>query len=536
MRILLKRNARGWQTMLWRGAGEVPAGPKLGEVVARGRSALLAWRQQLHDSGAHAAWCAEFPKSGLGEGELCLGYAELAAAACAQPDVNEWHWDVPPEWHSSRSVRRALRQKGMPVLGSRFVDAWLDISCFSVAAILAWLSLLVDAVRHARTSRALPAQGWLLAVHGEWSNRTRHVLLEAVGARPPAAVLVVGRPHIYLRRLQNVWRSALGTSTLPAMIRPWSLVDVMAAVPQMACIAVEAIRIGVQAPYLPPFRERVAMLYRAYMGMASKRWWQRQSHAPGVVVYGHTGNADTTLLELAQQRDDQRTWHVVHGISSGLNFTGRSSVAVFRCQHDAKWHERLGGYGRCMHLPAPVPVPVAGFSGLLLLTNYAHPMNVEYRLSGTQAEESVLHAVANAAAQLGDGNHVLQWRPHPVMATLAQGAQDVLRKTAHKLGFRELPPQQDWLEAARQARWVVTTASTVAIQLLEAGVVPVVLIPDWIDAGCALANHPLALRGWARLPEVLASLDNAEHRNELFAAAWQAIGPGRLATAKDWME
>src|SRR5690606_10008897 len=141
--------------------------------------------------------------------------------------------------------------------------------------------------------------------------------------------------------------------------------------------------------------------------------------------------ADTTLLELAQQATGQQTWHVVHGVSAGLNFTGRSSVAVFTCAHDARWHERLQGYGRCMHLPVPLPAPVAGASGLLLLTSYAHRMNMECRLSGTRAEEAVLQGVSGAAARLGEAT--LQWRPHPALAALDRTDQEALRWVAGRL-------------------------------------------------------------------------------------------------------
>jgi hypothetical protein len=324
---------------------------------------------------------------------------------------------------------------------------------------------------------------------------------------------------------------------LPALVRPWSLGSVLLSLPSACGAIIEAMRIAVRAPYLPAFRERIGMMYRIHMGLASARWWRRQRPRPQRIVYGHTGNADSTLLEIAQRSSGQQTWHVVHGVSAGLNFTGRSSVAVFACEHDARWHERLEGYGRCLHFPAPMPAPVSGGSGLLLLTNYAHPMNLECRVSGTSAEEAVLRAVSAAAAQLGVAEGGLHWRPHPALAALDRTDQDALRWVAGRAGFRELPSSVDWLEHARNARWVVTTASTVAIQLLEAGVVSVVLIPHWLDPDCALARQPLALRDMALLPQVLAGMGQAAtDRGEALAAAWQAIGPGRPAKTTDWME
>jgi hypothetical protein len=513
-------------------SSDAPPSPE--DALRRGRRAALAWRRRLIDDGESEAACAEFPKATIGEGEVAIGYAELVAERCASGGEAGFSVAAPRQWLSRRSVARALRARGLPVAhGANGVI--MDALSMLVAGIAAWCMLLLHAVTYARTSDTPPGEGWWLAVHGEWSNRTRHVLAAVAGSTPPSAILVLGRPRSGLSAVAAEWSSRLGIASLPMILRPWSLACVLQSVPAACAATAGAMRISASAPYLPSFSERVGMLYRTYLGLSSARWWHHQRPRPRRVVYGHTGNADTTPLELAQQGTGQQTWHIVHGISNGLNFTGRSSVAAFACAHDAHWHDRLGGYGRCLHFPALIPATVLGPSGLLLLTNYAHPMNVEYRASGTGAEEAVLHAVSSAARRIGVSE--LAWRPHPALASLDKAEQDALRSVARTLGFLELPPEQDWLEVARRSRWVVTTASTVCIQLLEAGVVPVVLVPDWMDPDCALTHHPLSVRELARLPEALSSLGETElDRCQIHSKAWRKIGPARNATAADWME
>lgn len=514
-------------------AGEKSA-PGPNTAVQRGRRVVLDWRDRLIAAAESEAVCAEFPKAAIGEGEIALGYAELVADRCIAGNEDDFVVIAPRPWLSRRSVKMALHARGMRVAPSGG-GAILDALSMLVAGFLAWCLLLLHALLHARHSGPVRASRWWLAVQGEWSNRTRHVLPEAIGENAPSTVLVLGRPTRHLSRVAEEWKSRLNAVSLPTLVRPWSLASVLLALPSSCWATVDAMRVAASAPYLPAFRERIGMAYRTHMGLASVQWWRRQRQRPQRVIYGHTGNADTTLLELAQQASGQETVHVVHGVSSGLNFTGRSSAAIFACAHDMRWHKRLGGYGQCRYLPAPVPAGVSGGSGLFLLTNYAHPMNVECRISGTNAEQEVLRAVSSAAGQLGEAE--LSWRPHPALTALDPVEQQELRRAANHLGFHELPQEQDWLRAARNARWVVTTASTVVIQLLQAGVVPVVLIPAWLDPECALARHPLAIQEIACLPEALSNLEQARFdRGELLTTAWQAIGPGSPSTVMDWLE
>lgn len=537
MRAVHVRCVRGsWQIRVISSRRRDALTPELDRVLDVGREAVLRWRNRLVAQAGLSGLTEEFTKAAIGEGEIAVGYAERIAQYCASADSA--YFDVVPDrsWISRRSIMVALRERGISAFGSHSIKA-IDALSILVASALAWMLLLVHTLVSARTTSDLRGGRWWLAVYGEWSNRTRHVLPAVCGNELPGVVLVLGRPRIGLFNLAMEWKRRLGCDGLPPLMRPWSLSSLLVGLPLAIKATIRSMGIAANAPFLPGMRERVGMLYRIHLGLASACWWSGLRKRPESVVYGHTGTADSTLLELAQHESGVRTIHVVHGVSSGLNFTGSSSAAIFSCAHDARWHERLGGYGRCFSLPAPVPRSSMGNTGLMLLTNYAHPMNLDYRVSGVCTERDVLRAVSAAVRSLRPEMTPLVWKPHPAFTNLPPVEQSDLLSSAHQLGFRPFPSGVDWLDAARNARWVVTTASTAALQLLEAGIVPVVLLPRWIDKDCALSRYPLAVRDLDQLTGALAILDSKiAVWDELLDQAWRDIGPGRFGTISDWTE
>lgn len=496
-----------------------------GVAARRGRKTLHAWRKRLMQANARESWQAEFPKACLGEGEVAIGYAEALADECAEIGAHRCGTKaVTGPWLSPRSLRLGLRARGQQVALLRW-QRWLDRSSFLIAAIVAWCSLLALSLRHTPHSQKAPVEGdWMLAVHGEWSNRTRHVLQLVAGRNPPACILVLGRPQQSLARLQELWSARLEGAELPPLQRPWSLPAVWSSLPACTTATVECLRIASAAPYLPPFRERIAMLWRAFLGEASAIWWRRQPTVASPILYGHTGTADTTLLELAQQAGGCDTLHAVHGISGGLNFTGRSSVAVFRCGHDARWHSELGGYGRCVSDLRPPPTVQAGGAGIVLFSSLAHPMHPGYRALELAEEKAALQLVATAAAELR-GDVPLTWKPHPAINGLPEPVRHNLVAFARSLGYAVVAPDSEWREVAGNAAHLVTTASTMVVDLLALGCLPILIASDWIDPDSALAAYPRVVHDVDGLTHLFRLGMASSNDGHAFASAWKQIEP-----------
>ena len=444
----------------------------------RGAARLERWRLSLADPLSPAA--LELAKAGLGEGEIACGLAEGAA----------------------------------PVRGLGWVLR------FWLLAGLAWASVLAALLRFPGRG-GLPAGRRWVALHAEVSNRTRP-LLEAMRVGEPAdGLLVLGFPRHPLPKLRRAWAPWLGSGALP-LVRPVSLVAFLVSTRQAWRALAGASRLAASCPVTPRARDLMAMLARLVLGEASAQWWAK--HGGGdLVTFGHTGTADTTLLELAQQAKGAGTVHVVHGVSAGRNFLGRSNVAILRCGHDADWHARLGGYGRCEWLPARPPAWKRGNGGLLLLSSFAHPMYLGYRLHGIAEESALLRAVAEAAGLAGI-DAPMTWLPHPASSLLAASEREALRALAASLGFLDAPSGQGFRELAAQSRWVVSSESTVVIELMADGQLPVMWPSPWGEPEAALGSYPSRALSAAELAREL--LGDDASREAGLARAWDALRPG----------
>lgn len=521
--VTARLSAAGWRVVGKRGSVDAINCPMPAEAAALGRARALAWYQELVGDQTAEAWRMELSKCCMGEAEIAIGYAQYLAE---QVVVRGGDTSVQAPCLSRRATRQALRGRGLHVA---FTGAYrmLDRVSILAASGIAWFSLLASALRHVPVAAPRSSgSGWILAVHGEWSNRTRHVLGTIIDRTPPESILVLGRPRNSLTSLRALWSARLGGQNLPPLRRPWSLGSVLASIPFAFRMTRTLLGLVDKAPYLPSFRERIAMLWRTFLGGACAAWAARQRDPAVTIVYGHTGTADTTLLELAQQKAGHTTVHAVHGISSGINFTGCSNVAAFRCGHDAAWHDHLGGYGACVVDAAPRP-PVhepGDGSGVLLLTNLAHPMHPGYRMGGVDEEAAALRLVALASAKIAPpGPRV--WKPHPAFSLIPPKEQVALREEAERLGYELLPPESDWRQHPRRFRWIVTTASTTVIELLLDGHLPLMIASDWVDTASVLARYPATARDSSELAELMERSLDGSSRTSMFDIAWSAIRP-----------
>jgi hypothetical protein len=291
-------------------------------------------------------------------------------------------------------------------------------------------------------------------------------------------------------------------------------------------VVCEGLRHGSCAAGAVGLRDEVATAFRVFLGVTAAHWWE-QDGAACEVVFGVTGTADTTLLEQAIKRSGGRTVHAVHGQATGPNFAGISDLALFRSQHDAKAYMHLGSYGACGVQRASFSGAKRGSNGLLLLSNLAHPMNSGFQRFGLRDEESLLAAVGSAARTLGASAQPLLWKPHPVIEFLPTETREALRRTAKSYGFEEFSPDEKVESVAGACRWIVTSPSTVALDLLQAGYLCIVVDPQGSVLDTALSGLPRVPCDPDELAVLCCDFDSPDSYTRAWAAAIEIIGPAR---------
>ncbi len=394
-----------------------------------------------------------------------------------------------------------------------------------------WPAALLGLAAWARTvlttpaGDALPDAPVVAALHGEIANRTRHLIAALAAEAPETPILLLGRPQLDRPAL----RRALSDAGLRGpLIRPFDLASALAALPAILRRLAQGARTVGAADWRPAPRDLAAICFRAMLGETHARWAARHIPArPRTVVLGHTGVADSHLLERALQARGARTVHWVHGVSLGLNFVAGSDIGLFQCGSDARWHDRLGGYGATTSLPADAPTPATGGDGWLVLSNLVHPMNADYRRHGIAGEVALLEAVSAAAA---DGRKV--WKPHPILDSLDASVRQAIESRAAALGFSRWREGND-LSLARGFAVVVSTPSTVALDVLKLGVFPVLYPTGPIDPDSAIARLPLRANSAEQFTLAADLLAKPAETVRAFHIAWADIGPGREPTVAD---
>ncbi|MDB5470621.1 MAG: hypothetical protein JWR84_2181 [Caulobacter sp.] len=389
-----------------------------------------------------------------------------------------------------------------------------------------WPAALLGLAAWARTVLLTPSGGdvpdapLVAALHGEVANRTRHLLAAVAHEAPAAPVLLLGRPQLPPAELRKAFFTA---GVHGRLIWPFDLLSAVRALPAILRRLAEGRAVLAAGDWRPARRDLAAICFRMALGETSAVWALRHvRRGPRTVVFGHTGVADSHLLERAIQRQGARTVHWVHGVSLGLNFVGGSNLGVFQCGSDARWHQALGGYDRTASLPAQAPEPAAGGKGWLVLSNLVHPMNAEYRRHGLAGETALLEAVAAAA-----GKAARVWKPHPILNTLDPEVRAAIEARAAALGFTRWREGDD-LGRARDFAVVVSTPSTVALDVLKLGVLPILYGGGDLDPGSAIAQLPLKADSAAALEAAAKRLEAAD-----FHAIWTAIAPARDPTLAD---
>lgn len=362
------------------------------------------------------------------------------------------------------------------------------------------------------------------ALHGELSTRTRHVLSALGEAEPPVeAIVLLGRVSQPRAKIAVLWSKTVPDVPLFLPMSPHAVLRAIGDLPRLISAGLaQSARTNVSVR----LRDEVAMAFRVFLGAVAAHWWAKHDTACEV-VFGITGTGDTVALECAIQRAGGRTVHAVHGQAIGPNFLGISDLALFRSRHDSHAYAKLGVYGACAVQEGHTSEPRRGETGLLLLSNLAHPMNPGFARFGLRDEASILKAVGDAARLLGVHAQPLHWKPHPVIADLPQDKADTLRRCAAFHGFEEVPIDMPIEQMAQRSRWVVTTPSTVALDLLQLGYLSIVLDPQGSVLDTTLTGLPGAICDPHQIAARCRDVDLEESYHQEWAAAVKMIGPAR---------
>ncbi|NJM32546.1 MAG: hypothetical protein HC848_06395 [Limnobacter sp.] len=414
-----------------------------------------------------SVYAMEALKQLLGNGEVVYGAASL---------INAW-FEENPRTRSAGVLCLSMSKRNcrhvLGLLASQYrhfgKSAWAGLfnalasglgALGGVLAAQVWLFAdLCKASVQERDNKSLTGN-MAFALQGERANRTLPLLrvLRSAGQEALAApdLLVVGRPKARLAQIRLVFQELLQHNRF-RLVRPITLGAAIRAVPATWAAGRVLVR-GVKAFGVQmPVRDWVGACYRMAWGHASAQWWLSQTRTPVTVVFAHTGLADCSLLELAMQKSGTQTVHLVHGVSDGLNFTGVSSLGLFKTGHDAQWHAQLGGYSHTAFFPArrtALQPMAAQEGGLLLATNYAHPMNLSFQAHGIRDEKAVLALVKEALPEYFRTENTAQWKPHPVLFNLEDTCKVELQAFAGSLGFRQVDKALGIEDAAKTRHWL----------------------------------------------------------------------------------
>jgi hypothetical protein len=473
--------------------------------------------------GPERLWSMELGTELIIASANTVGVAQFVALCCAKEPEREHVFEGGESAVSIYAIRQAIRARGLGVRGMDG-DSIRAAGVFLVAAAAALAMLALDLLRYRGSRRdALPADGTWLAAQGEWSNRTRHLLARVPeGAVVP--LLLAGRPRQRDAGIQAILERQLPGRTF-RLVRPWSLRSFLASLGEIARQFAAGMRVIAHSPHLPRVRDLAATAYRFAWGATAAHWWHASAAPPRILIYAHSCNADTSLLERAQQERGAVTVHLFHGLSQGHNFAGISDIAVPLCRHDEQLHERIGRYRRIRTFADPAPAPAPARRAWLLLTNYANPLNPDFRATGVAVEARVIRMAAQAASRLNVAPPDVTYRPHPIFAKLASAHQHEIRACVRAAGFSFWPEDQPYEDAASYG-CVITTPSTSAVDLLRWGRLAVLLDLRGADRATANGAFPLIAAG---LDELVAAIDAVgKHHDELFRQAWSRVGPARL--------
>ena len=457
----------------------------------------------------------------------------MAAESLRGQDFSVWRLErvkAEVEQASQTGGHALASAKTSPNVVMRFILRPVAFTLTSLTAFAFFIFYLMFS-RYLAKPKDLPADATrLVAVHGEWSTRTKHILSALPNSDPPvSAILLLGRQYQRPEKIMALWCEHVPELKGLPVLAPVTFRAAFAALRDIPSLLREGLSEAISTRQLMNARGEVALAFRVYLGATQARWWrQHERGTTAEVLFGITGTADATLLEKAIQKTGGWTAHIVHGQATGPNFAGISDHALFKSEFDASDYDRLKCYRTCAVQTAVPPEPRRGEREILLLSNLAHPMNAGFRSNGITDELNLLECVSRAAGLLHLSNTTLSWKPHPVIHQLDPALVAQLRVTARLLGFVELPTDTSLADASKNARWVVCSPSTVATELLQMGTLSLILDPQCSAGSTAISALPLlATLQPEALAALMADIDRPEKYEAVLREVYAIIKPSR---------
>jgi hypothetical protein len=475
-------------------------------------------------------WFLELSKAQLqSHGPLLAAADRFVDAVLADPRAVHG-WETGQGARAARAVRLRLIEKGAAVARDRGdeVRAAVVFCSAALVAVLAWVWSLV--VHHPLRTKP-PAEAEVVrAIYGERSNRTRALLPPAIEVGKDVPYLILGRPRSSLRRVAA--ELGLDGPGGPVLFRAASWTSGLASIGAIPRLFRDGLASIGHARVIPSHAEQVAIGYRVLMGATYANWWGSAGMRPTSVIYAHTGLADTTALELAQQAAGARTMHLVHGVSAGWNFTGCSSLGVFQCGFDATWHRSLPAYGATTSPRAEAPEARPGGLGWVVCSNYLHPMNPRLVEDGLAQEMRLLDLVAAAARLVAHAPERVVWKPHPTFKALDAAIREAAVAHAATLGF-EAWNDRDGMSAMAGFRMVITTPSTIALDAMRLGKVPIVAAGDDFATETVIGAFPASGPRAGDLARLVDDLEAPGAYQAWHRRTWELVQPGVPVTNRE---
>ncbi|MEL7445902.1 MAG: hypothetical protein AAGK02_08820 [Pseudomonadota bacterium] len=453
---------------------------------------------------------------------------QLAAMAARLKDAPlAWRQELPIT--GSLDAATALSQIEMAGKGVRSAQIALWLSCLAamLAALLLAIGLAIKIRSWPKLQRIKGAA--VAAMHAEDVNRTRHIRA-SLDARSSGdtKVLIVGRPHLAPAQTQALLRDS-GWDGGFALV--WSFGSLLGALPRGTRICLAGPAAMRQAGYCPTFAQITAIMLRVFIGAASARRWRTSGSSARQAVFGHTGRADTAMLEEEMQRQGTPTVHWMHGVSTGMNFNGVSDLCVTLCSHDARWHSELLDYRKNVAFPLPKPVFRTGIRpGWVVMTNMTHPAYPYFPIIGCAHEMRLIETIEQLAKKADVAPGEVTWKPHPVFYQQDPETRALVSKRIEKAGFALWPDAAMPFDLAADHEVVITTPSGVALDLLKTGRLPVMAAFHPIDPGHVLARIEPMGNDADSLKRAIDIASDSARAKQLFDRLWSEIEPGEYGS------
>ncbi|WP_338429758.1 hypothetical protein [Synechococcus elongatus] len=448
-----------------------------------------------------------------------------------------WYIDTFKSYLSETNINPGFLTKSKDLWFRKNKFCLIEKLIFSISAILGLSAVIIYIIKVSPPKKSLGKvkhNNLLCALHPEISGRTRHILsLIKSDIINPQSLIILGRSTLTKKEILESWNSYLIDKKLE-LIRPYDWCSVIRSIPSAWLLYVNGLRNYSSLLFLLPAREKVAICFRVFLGNISFKWLKSQNLTPqSVVLFGITGTADTVSLELAIHYKNSYSIHCVHGQSSGLNFLSYSDVAIFQSEYDASYYRRINSYRKCISFPTSIPKVQSRLSDkIILFSNLAHPSNPYYQRHGSRDELYLLSMVAKILSLKNFFNFNLVWKPHPILYKLHQSQRLNLFSYAKSLGFRIAAQDSSLVDLTHGSKWVLTSPSTIAIDCLKIGILPIIIDLQKTVLDSSLCNFP-RIKDFAELIATLEHLELDNNYAESFEFSWSQVLPSASYDLED---